>query len=421
MRLLVHLLLRATPCCPAWFVIYQDNVFALRLSGDALVLCSSDELCAVPLFHRGKTMFEARKMLEALCLVLCCMFGVACTAQATAVPCDDGTVAAAREDVYVLRLAVEGGANSIQGQLARDFAACVARHTGGRCRIEVYLDASLYRDSYARISVGKGRIEMAILPSWIIAEAMPEFYFFHYHSGNGMTLPAFHYLADGHAGRCLNTAIAEQLTAHVLGRWVEIGYAHLFTSTKYVDEWSDLSGMHIHMLAGRVLVDRRAEQLGIITRIGSSENLHPRLHGGKVEGVVHFYHDVEQAGLQDCCVAYVYEASYTLGFLVPLVASEFWSNMDPALQTQLARCWEGLVDAARTRSMELQNAARARLVAAGVQVTQASPPEVARRQWTPMGERRDDAGSWNLPSWKLDFLFGEMRTAGMIFMEVPAN
>jgi TRAP-type C4-dicarboxylate transport system substrate-binding protein len=284
--------------------------------------------------------------------------------------------AAAAQDAPRLRLSTENAADHLQTQIVSRFAERVRQNAGGRLIVDFQHGARLFRDADVVRALRLGQIEMAVPGIWQLDRVEPSFALFLLPQFYGLGSAANYRVRDGALGRLASERLATNLPLYVLGRWIDLGFAHVFTIDPPVQAVEDLAGLRIRVPGGEPNLWRLSE-LGARAQVIPWPDVPNALNLRTVNGLVSTYESVDNAGLMRLGLRYAYEDQAYFAQYVPLVAGPFWNRLDPSLRQLLANSWEAEVDEGRALAAREQIEARARLVAQGLRIATPSVTALA--------------------------------------------
>jgi C4-dicarboxylate-binding protein DctP len=280
------------------------------------------------------------------------------------------------QDVPRLRLSTENGPDHVQTRIVQRFVDRVQREVGGRLIVEYEHSARLFRDADVVRALRTGQVEMAVPGTWQLDRVEPNLALFLLPQFYGLGSMANYRVRDGALGRLINNRLAEQSRLQVLGRWIDLGFAHVYTVDTPVQTPDQLAGLRIRLPGGEASA-WRLRQLGAQPQVIPWPDVPSALRLRTVDGLVSTHESVETAGLMRQGVRYCYEDHAYFAQYLPLVAGPFWSRLETALQRLLADSWEAVVDEGRTLAAIEQEAARNRLAAAGLRIVTPSAAVLA--------------------------------------------
>lgn len=203
---------------------------------------------------------------------------------------------------------------------------------------------------------------MAVPGIWHLDRYAPDLAVFLLPSFYGSTTDETRDLVDGELGRELNSQLEAALNVVVLGRWLDLGHAHLFSIDRPIASADDIAGTVVRFAGGRGN-ELRLAALGARPVSIPWPDLPAALARGRVDAILTTYETVASARLWEHGIRYAYEDSQHFSRYVPMVSASFWRRLSPDVRSILREEWEALVDSARTRAATAQREARARLLA----------------------------------------------------------
>ncbi len=262
----------------------------------------------------------------------------------------------ARAEGPVLVISTENTEAHVQTRVLRLFAERAEAALNGAVRVEVVSGAALYRDRDVPDALAGGRVAMAAPGTWHLGQHVPDF--------NIPLLPMFygqppavsHALVDGDFGRLLSERLEKAIGVHVLGRFIDLGQAHVFTRKVPVASPDDFGGLRIRVAGGRAN-QQRLVALGAEPILIPWPELPEVLRAGQVDGALTTAATVVSAelwihGLDHACLDQEYFPQY-----VPMVSGTLWSRLPPPIRDALTDAWESVVAEARSMALDDQAAA----------------------------------------------------------------
>lgn len=184
-------------------------------------------------------------------------------------------------------------------------------------------------------------------------------------------------LVDGMLGEALKHKLEAAVPVVVLGRWLELGYSHLFTVSHKIAATRDLQGLRLRVPAGNTSL-WRLQQLGVRPVVVPWPDVRQQLQLRAFDGLLSTHETVASARLWELGIKHVYEEYAYLGFYVPLVSRALWDRLDTQQRAALHQAWEQTVDVARRDAANAQRLARSILEEHGVTVTVSTGAESAQ-------------------------------------------
>ncbi|MCR4379250.1 MAG: TRAP transporter substrate-binding protein DctP [Rhodospirillales bacterium] len=281
------------------------------------------------------------------------------------------------ENLPLLRISTENSAEHVQTRVVQLFADRLAEKLKDSLRVELHHSARLFRDSNVVDAIGEGKVEMAVPGTWQLDRYEPNIGIFLLPMFYGREADVNYELHDGEIGQAINLKIAETLKVKVLGRWIDLGFAHLYGVKHKINRHEDISGMQIRSPGGEAN-GLRLEALGAIPRIIPWPDLPQALDHGTVDGVLTTHATVVSARLWERGIRYAFEDKEYFPQYVPLMSEKFWTRLSPETQQIISETWESVVDEGRLMAAEAQKEASQTLKDNGVQIVVPSSDELAR-------------------------------------------
>ncbi len=308
---------------------------------------------------------------------------------ALAVAC--GAFAPARAETFALRISTENAPGHVQSRVAAGFAEAVTRGSEGRIQARAVPGGRLFsgRDVVAALELGQ--VEMALPGTWQIDRAVPDVGLFLLPMFYGRTTEEMHAAADGRPGREVAIRIERALDVTVLGRWLDLGFAHVFGRGRPIGGYAALAGRRIRVAGGEANV-ARLEALGAEAFVIPWADFPEALRLGTVDGALTTFETVASARLWELGLTFAFADRQYFAQYVPLVSRRFWERLPTELRTLLGATWEARIDAGRVLAAEAQGAARDAFIAAGGRVAEPPPAERERARALLIGRQEGLVG-----------------------------
>lgn len=298
-----------------------------------------------------------------------------------AVPSMAGAAASGPAKPPLLRISTENVEAHFQTQVIQRFVDALRRKTLGRLDVDFRHSAQWYRDHDVVRALSEGKVEMAVPGNWQFERYDPHV--------SALTLPMFlgrsaqeHYqLRDGPIGQRVGEHLAQAVEVVVLGRWVDLGQAHLFTTRQPVYRHADLAGLRIR-IAGGVAIAAQLTAVGAKPVLVAWPDLSNVLAQGRLDGVLTTYETVASARLWQQGLRYATEVRAYFAQYIPVVSKSFWQRLPLDVQQTLRSTWEDVVEQSRADAAQAQLRAKDQLRAQGITVIEPSQQDLLawRRQ-----------------------------------------
>ncbi len=271
-----------------------------------------------------------------------------------------------------MRISVENTDVHVQTLAVRAFAEDISRKLDGIIEVRFYSSASLFRDSDVVQAMAQGTLEMAVPGTWQFDSLVPETGIFLLPSFYGTSADrVYRYLASA-AGKQIISLIEQDLLVHIPGSWMDLGYTHLFSTTRQISSYLDISGMRIRVAGGTGNEARISTMGGRPVTIAWPEV--PRSLDQKIiSGLLTSYESVRSAALWEHGVAYVFEDNQYFAQYVPMISRPFWDSLTAEVQQIITDSWEEAAAAQRIAAGQAQRSAKEAALANGILISIPSP------------------------------------------------
>jgi len=267
-----------------------------------------------------------------------------------------------------MRISTENGSDHIQTKIVERFVKTVNERLGNEINATHYHSGVLFRDKDVVKALERGQVEMAVPGNWHLDKyerkagvfLLPSFYSLSYEELNT--------LRDGEYGAKIDRAIEQRTGTIVLGRWIDLGYAHIYSLDKPIKKYADLKGMRIRVAGGAANI-ARMQALGANAVSIPWGDLPSAIKEGKIDGILTTHESVASAKLWEDGVLYCFENNDYFPMYIPLLSRRFYEKIPPNTREELRNIWELQVDEARKEAALSQAKARELLIKNGVKMT----------------------------------------------------
>ncbi len=288
----------------------------------------------------------------------------------------------------LMRISVENTDTHVQTKMVKLFATELRERLGDKLEVQLYANARLFRDKDIIQALSQGKTEMAVPGTWHVMN---------YEANIGVFLLPFFYgrdpqinyqVVDGSIGRAINKQIEDKLQIKVVGRWIDLGHAHLFSMSKKIGHHEDIQGLRVRV-AGGVANEYRIKAMGGIPMTVPWPDLPVYMEQGRIDAILTSYETVHSANLDKKGIRYVFEDKEYFAQYIPLIRGSFWSKLSPESQEIIIETWNKHVKYARNQASIAQEEAKTALIKSGVEVV--IPDESQVTTWrTTMSAVQDD-------------------------------
>ncbi|WP_158043499.1 TRAP transporter substrate-binding protein DctP [Skermanella pratensis] len=271
-----------------------------------------------------------------------------------------------------LLISTENGPGHVQTVIVRRFVERVRECCADRIDVDHRFGGELYRDRDVLAALVQGKIGMAVAGTWQLDQVAPDTGAFMLPVFYGRTPEEAALVQDGPAIEAMNGQIEEGLGAIVLGRWIGLGFAHVFTTRTAIDDVDDLAGLRIRSPGGMANAWRLAA-LGAEPVTIAWTDLPRALTENRVDGLISTFATLDSIPLWSRGVRFALEDRQYFSHYVPLVSDYFWRQLDEGSRRDLRTAWDLGVEEGRALAARAQADARDRALGAGVRIAVPTP------------------------------------------------
>lgn len=278
-----------------------------------------------------------------------------------------------------MRISVENTLAHVQTKAVQAFAEEIRQQLAGRIDVEFFPNAQLFRDSAVVQALMQGKVEMAVPGTWQVDRFEPNVGIFLLPIFYGRPAHVNYRILEGKIGEAINARLERNLQLKVLGRWMDLGHAHLFGVRKQINGYEDIRGLKVRV-AGGVANELRIQALGGVPANIPWPDLPTYLQQGKIDAILTSYETINSATLWEYGVNAVFEDQQYFPQYIPLVRLSFWNKLDADIQQILLETWEKHVDPEREAAAVAQAEAKEILRARGVTIVAPDEQSLARQR-----------------------------------------
>ncbi|EWY39153.1 C4-dicarboxylate ABC transporter substrate-binding protein [Skermanella stibiiresistens SB22] len=276
----------------------------------------------------------------------------------------------------MLLVSTENGPDHVQTRIVRRFVERVIECCADRVEIDHRFGGELYRDRDVLAALIQGKVGMAVAGTWQLGQVAPDVGAFMMPALYGRSAEETALIQDGPAVEAMNSQIEDGLGAVVLGRWIGLGFAQVFSTRKRIDDVDDLVGLRVRSPGG-VANAWRLAALGAEPITIAWADLPRALAENRIDGLISSFATLDSISLWRRGVRFALEDRQYFSHYVPLVSDYFWRRIDEATRRDLRDAWNGVVEEGRVMAARAQEEARNRAVAAGVRIVTPTPERTA--------------------------------------------
>ncbi|MCF8533815.1 MAG: TRAP transporter substrate-binding protein DctP [Reyranella sp.] len=280
-----------------------------------------------------------------------------------------------------MRLSLDTSAAHTRTMQMTDFAKELEKVASGKIKVEVFHSAQLFRDRDVGKALRQGGAEMGVPGPWNLTgiEAnlditqSPAFY--------GRSAAEVYKVIDGDVGRTLNGMLEKKLGVHILGKWLDLGASHTFSTAKPLNAPDDLKGLKIRTSGGAGQMVRVKFFEGV-PNFTAWPDVPLALSQGTFDALFTTNESVKSAKLWDSGVKYGLQDQQFFAQYIPMVSEAFWKKMGPDLQKIVTDMWAAKIGGWRTSMATSQSEAVGIMKNAGITIVvpEASVLEATRKK-----------------------------------------
>ena len=275
----------------------------------------------------------------------------------------------------LMRISVENTDRHVQTQAVKRYADEIKEKLQGRINVQFFSNARLFRDQDIIQALAQGKVEMGVPGTWHVSRFEPNVEIFLLPLFYGRPAQINYKVVDGPIGQSISGQLEKNLQLKVVGRWIDLGYTHLFGVDKKILRHEDIAGLRVRV-AGGAANKLRIQALGGRATIIPWPDLPEYLQQHRVDAVLTSYETIQSSSLWKKGIKYVFEDREYFPQYIPLIKMSFWNKLPEDMQRILTDTWEKHVDTARHEAAEAQIYAKNSLVDNGVEVVIPDPNQM---------------------------------------------
>jgi C4-dicarboxylate-binding protein DctP len=270
-----------------------------------------------------------------------------------------------------LRISLDTNPSHVRNVGTEIFVAELKKRVGDKLTVEIYPSAQLFRDRDIAKALRQGAIEMGIPGTWqldgiepnMAIQTLPMFY--------GVDRDTVLKVMDGKLLPFLNERMENRMKVKVLGKWMDLGMQHFYSTTKPITSYEDLKGMKMRFSGGSANAARIKAQ-GAVPTLIPFPDLPLAMSQGVIDGVATTHESAASAKLYDSGLKFGLEDNQFMGQYVPMVNQNFWNKQPKYVQKAILESWKFAVTKQREMAAAAQIEARETLMKHGVKMAQPS-------------------------------------------------
>jgi len=267
-----------------------------------------------------------------------------------------------------------------------DYLQKLQAASNGAIKTELFHSGQLHKDVDVPKALREGNVDMAAPGVWVLAGFVPDCDIVQLPVFYGQPLEQQRAIMDGPVGQQINAEIEKKVGAHVLGPWLDLGFANYYSTKKPLTDFKDLDGLKIRTSGG-------AGQFARVKFFNGIANMTPwpdvplALSQGNFDALATTNESTASAKLWDSGVKYALEDHQFMGYYVPMVSLVFWKKLSPEQQKLMTDLWAENIPTYRKNMADAQTKARDELIEHGIKFVVPSKEEIAAIRKKQMAEQ----------------------------------
>jgi C4-dicarboxylate-binding protein DctP len=301
----------------------------------------------------------------------------------------------------LIRISVENTAAHVQTKSVQQFKELLEEKLQGIYKVEFYSAASLFKDADIFRALAQGKVEIAVPGTWHFDTFVSEVGLFLLPSLYGRKASITYSLMESDVGTHIISSIENNIGVKVLGRFIDLGHTHIFSTRKAINTPKDFNNMKIRV-AGGIGNSLRVEALGAQSITIPWPSLPLALRKRTIDGLLTSYETIVSAELYQFDIKYVYEDNEYFAQYVPIASRSFWEKLPLDIQHIILDSWDEIVDEARSNAQIAQENAKAIMMASDTTIITPSESTIKQTRETLLTKEASIAHQIGIPSHTYD-------------------
>ncbi|NCB01333.1 MAG: ABC transporter substrate-binding protein [Spirochaetia bacterium] len=281
----------------------------------------------------------------------------------------------------VIRISVENTSAHVQTASVKRFAQLLEQRLASVYEIEFYPSASLFKDADIFRALAQGKVEIAVPGTWHFDKLVPDVGMLLLPSFYGRDASVSYSLMESNVGKNLIATIEKSLDVKVLGRFIDLGHTHIFSSSQAIYDPIDFVDKKIRVAGGHVN-SLRIETLGAKAVTIAWPSLPLALKKKTIDALLTSYETITSAHLDQYGIKHVYEDKEYFAQYIPITSTFFWNKLSKETQQIILTSWQEIVDQARLDALEAQYTSKALLESTHIQIVVPSEETIIKTRET---------------------------------------
>jgi len=275
-----------------------------------------------------------------------------------------------------MRVSLDTTATHIRTIQVGRYLEAVKERSKGAIEPELFHSGQLFRDRDIGKALRQGGAEMGVPGTWVLAGFEPNMEFSVLPSMYGQPREVTYKVSDGEVGKQLNASLEQKLKVKVIGKWLDLGSSHTYSTTKPLNSPSDMKGLKVRTSGGHGQFVR-VKFFDGLPNFTAWPDVPLALSQGNFDALISTNESIASAKLWDSGIKYSIQDYQFYAQYVPMVAEGFFAKLKPEQQKMLTDTWAEMVDRFRDEANEAQRKAAETMAQNGIKVVTAKPEDLA--------------------------------------------
>lgn len=275
----------------------------------------------------------------------------------------------------LMRISMENSDRHVHTRAVKRYAGEIRKKLQGRIDVQFFSNARLFRDRDVIQALAHGKVEMGVPGTWHVSRFEPNVQIFLLPAFYGRSAGTNHTIVDGSIGQSIADRLEKNLRLKVVGKWIDLGHAHLFSVGKKISRHEDIAGLRVRV-AGGAANTLRIKALGGLPVIIPWPDLPECLPRGRVDAILTSYETLRSVSLWKAGIRHAFEDKEYFPQYIPLIRMSFWNKLSDDTRRILIDTWEKQAHTARQEAAVAQLKAKNILMKKGVEVVVPNPQKV---------------------------------------------
>ncbi len=276
---------------------------------------------------------------------------------------------------HKLEISLETGPNHIRNIGVTEWAEELNKKSGGKLEVKIFHGAARFKDTDVPKALNQGALDMGFPGTWQLGKFIEDFDGVDLPIFFGITQEAAYKVFDGPPGRLLAEKFEKKLGVKVIGRWLDLGFQHTFTTAKPIKVHGDMKGLKLRIPGGAANISRY-ETLGAPAVKIAWPDVPQALQRGTIDGLSTTFESIRSAKLWDSGLKNAYVTHQSFSQYLPTISGKSWAKYPKDIQDLIVSSWEAKVDELRKRARERQASAREDAKKNGITVVDPTPDDI---------------------------------------------